>query len=112
MKDNKDGTYDVSYMPPPEKSDCNVKVTYANQDIPGSPFRMKVRPTCEPQNVKLVGLGGKPVPASLPHEFTIDAREAGVGEAEVVVKVRASSWPSSRPFFNARPNPVPPEFDH
>lgn len=86
VKDNKDGTYDVSYMPPPEKSDCNVKVTYANQDIPGSPFRMKVRPTCEPQNVKLVGLGGKPVPASLPHEFTIDAREAGIGEAEVVVK--------------------------
>ncbi|KAL1436102.1 hypothetical protein MTO96_010848 [Rhipicephalus appendiculatus] len=86
VKDNKDGTYDVNYMPPPEKSDCNVRITYDNKDIPNSPYKMKVRPTCEPQNVKLVGLDGKPVPASIPQEFTIDAREAGVAQPEVTVK--------------------------
>lgn len=86
VKDNKDGTYDVNYMPPPEKSDCNVRITYDNKDIPNSPYKMKVRPTCEPQNVKLVGLDNKPVPASIPQEFTIDAREAGVAQPEVTVK--------------------------
>ena len=35
IKDNNDGTYDVSYKPPPEGSPCNVKVTYGGKDIKG-----------------------------------------------------------------------------
>lgn len=32
--DNLDGTYDVTYMPPPENSLCSVRVTHAGKDIP------------------------------------------------------------------------------
>ena len=35
IKDNGNGTYDVSYKPPPEGSPCNVKVTYGGKDIKG-----------------------------------------------------------------------------
>lgn len=35
IKDNGDGTYDVTYKPPPEGSQCNVKVTYGGKDVPG-----------------------------------------------------------------------------
>lgn len=33
IKDNGDGTFDVSYKPPPVGSPCNVKVTYGGKDI-------------------------------------------------------------------------------
>lgn len=88
IRDNADGTYSVSYFPPPENSKCNVKVTYGGKDIPGSPFQMKVKPKVEPNKVKLSGPGvsNKGVPASIPVEFTIDAKEAGQAEPEVVIK--------------------------
>lgn len=35
IKDNGNGTYNVSYKPPPEGSACNVKVTYGGKDIKG-----------------------------------------------------------------------------
>ena len=33
IKDNGDGTYEVSYVPPPEGSKCDVKVTYGGKEI-------------------------------------------------------------------------------
>lgn len=88
IKDNRDGTYTVTYFPPPENSKCNVKVNYGGKEIPGSPFQMKVKPKVEPQKVKLHGPGisNKGVPASIPAEFTIDAKDAGFAEPEVIVK--------------------------
>uniref|UniRef100_T1IWF9 Sarcolemmal membrane-associated protein n=1 Tax=Strigamia maritima TaxID=126957 RepID=T1IWF9_STRMM len=87
VRDNGDGTYDVSYVAPPEGSRCNVKVAWNNQDVPGSPFQMKVRPTVEPRNVKVHGPGvtNKGVPASVPVDFIIDTKEAGFGDLEVFV---------------------------
>ena len=35
IKNNQDGTFNVSYIPPPEGKKCNVNVRYNNQDIPG-----------------------------------------------------------------------------
>lgn len=35
IKDKGDGTYDVSYIGPPEGSQCNVKVAYGGKDIKG-----------------------------------------------------------------------------
>lgn len=54
-----------------------------------SPYQMQVRPTVEPSNVKVTGPGvdGKPVPASIPVDFTIDTKEAGFGDLEVNVVV-------------------------
>lgn len=34
VKDNGDGTYTVSYVPPAEGSNLKLKVTYDNKDIP------------------------------------------------------------------------------
>ncbi|KAH9410258.1 hypothetical protein TYRP_010016 [Tyrophagus putrescentiae] len=86
IKDNGNGTYDVTYKPPPEGSPCNVKVTYGGKDIKGSTFQMKVKKKSEPGNVKLSGPGlGKEVPASLPTEFTVDTKNAGFGPLEVVI---------------------------
>ena len=51
---------------------------------------MPVKPTCEPNKVRLTGPGvsSKGVPASLPTEFTVDAREAGFGDLEAQILVR------------------------
>ncbi|UYV73976.1 cher [Cordylochernes scorpioides] len=87
IKDNGDGTYAVTYMPPPENSQCKVKVTYGGQDIQGSTFQMRVKSAVEVRNVKLSGPGLNPagVPASYPAEFTIDATDAGFAEPQVTV---------------------------
>ena len=87
--DHGDGTYDVTYMPPPENSTCKVRVTYGGQDIPKSPFEMKVRPTVEPKNVKVTGSGvsSKGIPASIPTEFVVDTTDAGYGDLQVQVLV-------------------------
>ncbi|CAL1273258.1 unnamed protein product [Larinioides sclopetarius] len=87
IRDNGNGTFDVSYVPPPEGSPCNVKVAYGGKDIPGSPFQMKVKPAVEPQKVKLSGPGVQnKVPASIPVEFTIDTKEAGKANLDVQIK--------------------------
>jgi len=87
LVDNKDGTYDVTYVPPPENSECNINVTYGGKDIPNSPFQMKVRPTVEPKNVKVTGPGvsSKGIPASMPVDFVIDTTEAGYDDLQVQV---------------------------
>ncbi|KAI2800805.1 hypothetical protein BLOT_012377 [Blomia tropicalis] len=86
IKDNGNGTYDVSYKPPPEGSPCNVKVTYGGKDIKGSTYQMKVKKKSEPKKVKVSGPGvGKQVQASLPTEFMVDTREAGFGDMVVTI---------------------------
>ncbi|XP_069693768.1 filamin-A isoform X2 [Periplaneta americana] len=88
VRDNGDGTYDVTYMPPSEGSNVKAKITWDGKDIPNSPYQMKVRPRVEPDQVKVEGPGvsGKGIPASLPAEFTIDTSQAGYGDLEVQVK--------------------------
>ncbi|OTF78150.1 hypothetical protein BLA29_000380 [Euroglyphus maynei] len=84
IKDNGDGTYDVTYKPPSEGSPCNVKVTYGDKDIKGSTFKMQVKKKSEPEKVKITGLKEK-VPASLPAEFNIDTKDAGIGDLQVAI---------------------------
>lgn len=55
-----------------------------------SPFKFKVRPSSEPDRVKVIGpvvtnKGG--VFASIPTEFTVDTSQAGVGNLDVQVTV-------------------------
>uniref|UniRef100_A0A8C3HS50 Filamin A n=1 Tax=Chrysemys picta bellii TaxID=8478 RepID=A0A8C3HS50_CHRPI len=78
--DNADGTQTVSYVPSRE-GPYSIAVHYGDQEVPRSPFKVKVLPTHDASKVKASGpgLNTTGVPASLPVEFTIDAKDAGEG---------------------------------
>ncbi|XP_071657326.1 filamin-A isoform X2 [Patagioenas fasciata] len=78
--DNGDGTQRVSYVPSRE-GPYSISVRYGEQDVPRSPFKVKALPTHDASKVKASGpgLNTTGVPASLPVEFTIDAKDAGEG---------------------------------
>ncbi|XP_041113590.1 filamin-C isoform X4 [Polyodon spathula] len=80
IKDNGDGTHTVKYTPAMD-GPYTVTVKYADQEVPRSPFKIKVSPTHDASKVRASGpgLNASGVPASLPVEFTIDARDAGEG---------------------------------
>nr|XP_003410088.1 filamin-B isoform X1 [Loxodonta africana] len=80
MVDNGDGTHTVTYTPSQE-GPYMVSVKYADEEIPRSPFKVKVLPTYDASKVTASGpgLSSYGVPASLPVEFAIDTRDAGEG---------------------------------
>nr|XP_055048216.1 filamin-C isoform X1 [Misgurnus anguillicaudatus] len=80
VKNNRDGTHTVNYTPAQE-GPYTVSVKYANQEVPGSPFKVNSAPTLDASKVRASGPGldTKGVAASMPVEFTIDARDAGKG---------------------------------
>ncbi|XP_041460314.1 filamin-B-like isoform X2 [Lytechinus variegatus] len=84
--DNKDGTFDVTYVPKTEGR-CQVDIKYDNKNIPDSPFNTKVLPKSDASKVKVAGPGVQKtgVLASLPVEFTVDTREAG--DAELIISI-------------------------
>uniref|UniRef100_A0A8C5FXD9 Filamin B n=1 Tax=Gadus morhua TaxID=8049 RepID=A0A8C5FXD9_GADMO len=85
VKDNRDGTHSVSYSPSIEGVH-SLAVKYAGQDVPRSPFKLRVQPTHDASRVQASGPGlTSGVPASLPTNFTVDASEAGLAELEVAV---------------------------
>ncbi|CAL8082481.1 unnamed protein product [Orchesella dallaii] len=87
VRDNGDGTYDVSYKPPKEGTPIVASVKWNGKDVPNTPVQMKVKPKLEPGKVKVYGDGVSPkgVPASIPAEFIVDTTEAGFGDLEVQV---------------------------
>jgi hypothetical protein len=49
---------------------------------------MKVKSKSEPKNVKISGPGlEKSVPASLPAEFIVDTKNAGIGDLDITILV-------------------------
>uniref|UniRef100_A0A8D0GGW0 Filamin B n=1 Tax=Sphenodon punctatus TaxID=8508 RepID=A0A8D0GGW0_SPHPU len=78
--DNGDGTHTVMYTPEQE-GPYTVSVKYADEEIPRSPFKVKVLPTYDASKVTASGpgLSSYGIPASLPLEFAVDAKDAGVG---------------------------------
>lgn len=80
MVDNADGTQTVNYVPSRE-GPYSISVLYGEEEVPRSPFKVKVLPTHDASKVKASGpgLNTTGVPASLPVEFTIDAKDAGEG---------------------------------
>ncbi|XP_042868221.1 filamin-A-like isoform X2 [Penaeus japonicus] len=87
IRDNGDGTYDVTYVPHVEGTMQTADITWGGKPVPGSPFRTRVRPQVEPNRVKVGGAGvsSKGIPASLPTELTIDTNDAGHGDLQVAV---------------------------
>lgn len=100
--DNGDGTYDVTYIPPHEGSSLQTQITYNGMDIPHSPFKFKVRPYAEPEQVKISGpcLSEPSIPASIPTTLKIDTNDAGYGDLEVRVIV-SNSHPWNVNTFNS-----------
>ncbi|XP_058791414.1 filamin-A isoform X2 [Phymastichus coffea] len=86
IKRIRDGIHEITYMPSQAGSTCQVDVNYGGQPIQGSPFKVKVEPSCAANNVVLSGPGVSPVTtASFPADFVIDASKAGNGDLEVQV---------------------------
>nr|XP_032651018.1 filamin-A-like isoform X1 [Chelonoidis abingdonii] len=85
--ENSDGTQTVSYVPSRE-GPYSIAVHYGDQEVPRSPFKVKVLPTHDASKVKASGpgLNTTGVPASLPVEFTIDAKDAGEGGLSLAVE--------------------------
>nr|XP_020668107.1 filamin-C [Pogona vitticeps] len=80
VRDNGDGTHTANYTPATD-GPYTVSVKYAGQEVPRSPFKIKVLPAHDASKVRASGpgLNASGIPASLPVEFTIDARDAGEG---------------------------------
>ncbi|XP_054862569.1 filamin-C-like isoform X3 [Amphiprion ocellaris] len=80
ITNNGDGTHTVNYTLTNE-GPYTVCVKYADQEVPRSPFKIKTLPAHDASKVRASGpgLNASGVPASLPVEFTIDARDAGEG---------------------------------
>uniref|UniRef100_A0A3P9I3H5 Filamin A, alpha (actin binding protein 280) n=1 Tax=Oryzias latipes TaxID=8090 RepID=A0A3P9I3H5_ORYLA len=80
LVDNGDQTHTVNYVPTRE-GPYSINVLYADEEIPRSPYKVKVLPTHDASKVRASGpgLNTTGVPASLPVEFTIDAKDAGEG---------------------------------
>lgn len=80
VTDNGDGTRSVSYVPSRE-GPYSISVRYGDQEVPRSPFKVKALPSHDASKVRASGpgLNTSGVPASLPVEFTIDAKDAGEG---------------------------------
>ncbi|XP_053283007.1 filamin-C isoform X2 [Pleuronectes platessa] len=80
VKNNGDGTHTVHYTPA-QDGPYTVGVKYADQEVPHSPFKVMSQPGHDASKVRASGPGldTKGVSASLPVEFTIDARDAGEG---------------------------------
>lgn len=85
-----DGVYAVHFVPPAAGSVLTANVTFDDQEVPYSPFVMKVLPRYEAQQVQVSGLDKKhkkELPASLPTKFEIDTKKAGQADINVSIKV-------------------------
>lgn len=83
-QDNGDGTCSVSYLPT-EPGEYAVNILFAEQHIPGSPFKAAVRPAVDPSKVTATGPGLERAKAGEPATFTVDCSRAG--NAELTIEI-------------------------
>uniref|UniRef100_A0A8C6V1W3 Filamin C, gamma a (actin binding protein 280) n=1 Tax=Neogobius melanostomus TaxID=47308 RepID=A0A8C6V1W3_9GOBI len=83
-QDNGDGTCSVSYLPT-EAGEYAVNILYAEQHIPGSPFKAAIRPAFDPSKVTASGPGLERAKAGEPATFTVDCTRAGEGELSIEI---------------------------
>lgn len=99
VEDKGNGVYAVHFVPPsPAGAVLTAHVMFADQEVPFSPFVMRVLPQCEADKVQVIGLTDEKkktpeVAASLPARFEIDTKRAG--EANLCVSIRD---PTGRPL--------------
>ncbi|XP_060856189.1 filamin-A isoform X2 [Metopolophium dirhodum] len=86
IRDNEDGTYDVTYTPNPEGALLVANVLYNGHHVPNSPFKLRVRPKFELDKIKIEGPGvsdSRGIKASVPTYFVVDATDAGSGKLDL-----------------------------
>lgn len=82
------GVYAVSFTAPKQGATLTAHVKYADKEVKGSPFVIKVGAKNDPKAVKVTGdLSKKKVPASLPVKFHVDSNQAGQGDIMVSILV-------------------------
>ena len=86
-KDNKDGTCSATYVPQ-EPGEYDVHVKYADEHVPGSPFKVKATRPVDASKVKCFGPGvdKAPIFESAPTYFTVDTKEAGDAPLDVSIE--------------------------
>uniref|UniRef100_A0A8C5CJR9 Calponin-homology (CH) domain-containing protein n=1 Tax=Gadus morhua TaxID=8049 RepID=A0A8C5CJR9_GADMO len=87
-QDNGDGSCSVSYLPT-EAGDYAINILFADQHIPGSPFKSAVRPAFDPSKVTASGPGLERAKEDEAGAFTVDCSEAG--EAELSIEIASES---------------------
>lgn len=92
-KDNHDGTCEVVYEPK-KAGPYNVSVKFADQHIPGSPFRVDIKNPVNPAKVKCYGPGldSANVKAGMPATFTVDTTEAGEAPLSATYTDSTGKW--------------------
>ena len=82
-KDNGDGSCDVTYLPP-DPGDYVINILFADEHIPGSPFKARISYPFDASKVKVEGPGIEPgIRAGEPADIDIDTRLAGDAELKV-----------------------------
>ncbi|KZC12063.1 Filamin-A [Dufourea novaeangliae] len=87
--DHGDGTADVSYLPT-APGQYAIHILCENEDIPNSPYVANILPKSnfDPDKVKVYGPGvqAESVPNDKPTNFTVDVKQAGQANLEVIVQ--------------------------
>ncbi|XP_022901138.2 filamin-A isoform X2 [Onthophagus taurus] len=86
-KDNRDGSCSVEYVPT-EPGEYDVAIKFAEQHIPGSPFKVQVEGDVNVNTIKAYGPGldADKCRVGVTQKFTVDASKAGQGNLGVYIK--------------------------
>lgn len=83
-QDNGDGSCSVYYLPT-EPGEYAINILFADQHIPGSPFKAPVRLAFDTSKVTASGPGLEKAKAGEPATFTVDCTRAG--DAELTIEI-------------------------
>ncbi|XP_071544156.1 filamin-A isoform X14 [Panulirus ornatus] len=95
-KDNRDGSCTVEYIPL-EAGDYDVSIKFADQNIPGSPFKVCVDQSVDASQVAVWGSGLEPgkVRAGVPLTFHVDGSKSGKAPLGVDITTEKGPLPKS-----------------
>jgi filamin len=92
-KDNRNGSCTVEYTPT-EPGDYDVSIRFADQHIPGSPFKVPVDKLVDASSVVAYGPGLEPSKcrADVPLSFKVDATKSGKAPVDVKIQSDKGEW--------------------
>ncbi|XP_011868572.1 PREDICTED: filamin-A isoform X1 [Vollenhovia emeryi] len=101
-KDNYDGSCTVEYVPT-EPGDYEIGIKFAEQNIPGSPFKIEVVSDSEAKNVIAYGPGLQPemVREGVPTKFTVDTSKCAKA-AQLDVRLSTDKGQAQKPQIKSK----------